>query len=372
MEADLSASLLTFFYMAVFGLIFLHSFFLTLGRWGQSRFNGAAPAFVSLIVLLPLAFYLVGTTNLRVIQADIVYKRADFWDKQAAALSRTDREQATQAWDYAIAIYEHALRLSPNEDFYYLFLGRAYLEKASITADLTEQAALLRTARDRLQEAQRINPLNTDHTANLARLHTRWSEIAPEGNREELVNTAVAYYQDAVALSPQNVVIWNEYARLVYFRRNSCEEALPIFRHSAGADPFYPETQFSRGEVAAVCYQTTDDETLRAAYRAEAIESLTDGLLREPDNSRRYMQVAEIYLRRLQDGELALATYEQARALASDNLPAWQMDVTMAQWFAEQGDLAQARTLAERGLTEAPPESTAQIRAFLDQLPDGN
>jgi tetratricopeptide (TPR) repeat protein len=367
MEADLSASLLTFFYIAVFSLIFLHSLFLTIGRWGQSRLSGSAPAFAALLVLLPLAFYLTTTTNLRVIQADIVYKRADFWDKQASSLARSDTEQAAQAWNYAIAIYEHALNLAPNEDFYYLFLGRAYLEKASLTPDQAEQAALLRTARDRLQEAQRINPLNTDHTANLARLHTRWSEIAAEGSREELVETALAYYQDAVALSPQNVVIWNEYARLVYFRQNDCEEALRLFRLSAETDPFYAETQFNRAEIAAVCSYTVEGEA-QIAWRNEAIEALTDGLNREPDNPRRLMQAAEVYTRRLRDGDLGLAAYEEARALATDNLPAWQMDITVAQWFVELGDIPQAIALAERALADAPPDSAAQIRAFITQL----
>ena len=370
MEADLSAALLSFFYLAVFGLIFLHSFFLAAGRWGQSRQNGTPPAFVALIILLPLAFYLVTTTNVRVIQADIVYKRADFWDKQAIAQTRTDREQALQSWDYAIAIYEHALDLAPNEDFYYLFLGRAYLEKASLIQDQLQQAALLRTARERLKEAQRINPLNTDHTANLARLHTRWSEITTEGDREELVATAVDYYQDAVALSPQNVVIWNEYARLVYFRQNDCAEALRIFRHSAETDPFYPETQFNRAEVAAVCAQAAEGAT-QAAYRNEVVASITDGLARDPDNPRRLMQAAEIYLRRLQDGALALEVYEVARNLATDALPAWQMDITLAQWFVEQEDPGQARELAERALTAAPAESRAPIQAFIDQLSGG-
>ena len=45
---------------------------------------------------------------------------------------------------------------APSEDFYYLFLGRAYLENASAHADNpSEQERLLATAETRLKRAQR-------------------------------------------------------------------------------------------------------------------------------------------------------------------------------------------------------------------------
>jgi Flp pilus assembly protein TadD len=60
-----------------------------------------------------------------------------------------------------------------------------------------------------------LNPLNTDHTANLARLNTRWSQLAADSAvQAERVNEAEFFYQKAISLSPQNSIIRNEYAGL--------------------------------------------------------------------------------------------------------------------------------------------------------------
>ena len=78
-------------------------------------------------------------------------------------------------WKVATFLYKRALELTPKEDHYYLFLGRSYLEQAKITDTTTDQDNLVLQAENDLKVAQSINPLNTDHTANLARLYTWWA-----------------------------------------------------------------------------------------------------------------------------------------------------------------------------------------------------
>ena len=183
--------------------------------------------------MLALAFVLVNSTNLRIIQADIIYKQARPLDAQAS----TQNDPAL--WDTPIAIYEHAVSLAPLEDFYYLFLGRALLEKAGVTDDAVQQEQLLEEARDRLLFAQEINPLNTDHTANLARLTTRWASlphIEPD-RKQTLIAAARDYYQEALALSPQNSVVRNEYGNPLATLEGDCEEAIAVLRGVAGNRP---------------------------------------------------------------------------------------------------------------------------------------
>ena len=129
---------------------------------------------------------MVVTTNLNVIIADIYYKNGDAYDKSGR-------------WDGSVPAYQQALKLAPSQDFYYLFLGRAYMELAKRVADAQRAPAtytvndlmtmtsaqlqrmsrqdMLNASLTSLLEARRLNPLNTDHTANLGRLYRFWGEI---------------------------------------------------------------------------------------------------------------------------------------------------------------------------------------------------
>ncbi len=59
-----------------------------------------------------------------------------------------------------------------------------------------------------------MNPLNTDHSANLARLHRRWADLkaADPAARQQELETAAEYYRQATNLSPNNAQLWNEWA----------------------------------------------------------------------------------------------------------------------------------------------------------------
>ncbi|MEZ4646280.1 MAG: hypothetical protein R3E31_26750 [Chloroflexota bacterium] len=107
-----------------------------MGRYYSARARefGTTAAIIALVALFGLAFVGVSQTNVRVIQADVVFMGKPY-DDQAARLSRNQQTltEGAAAWD-TIAIYEHALDLAPKEDFYYLFLGRAYLERSTIEA----------------------------------------------------------------------------------------------------------------------------------------------------------------------------------------------------------------------------------------------
>ncbi|MCI0645212.1 MAG: tetratricopeptide repeat protein [Chloroflexi bacterium] len=362
MEANQTPGLLTTFYLFVFAILFLGGLFLAqpyIG--GRLRGWGKAPAFAALLVLLPLSFYMIGATNLRVIQADIVYKRADPFDKEAA------RRRDPNTWDIAIAIYERAIELAPGEDFYYLWLGRAYLERSTVTPDQAEQKALLDTAEDELIQAQTINPLNTDHTANLARLNTRWAELSQGSQRQEKVTTAARYYEAAMKLSPNNAVIINEYARLAFFLENNCDKSLSLYEQSVTVDPFFVNSYFDKAEVYLACgNQQPEDE--REPYFESAIASLEAGLERAPEDPGRWLQAAEFYIRQLQDVEQGLAAYEEARVHNNTAWPVWRIDFAVAELLARAGETALAERYAQQALTQAPPENTPQIQDFLNQI----
>ena len=307
----------------------------------------------------------VGRTNVRIIQADVVYKRGKPFDDQAT------RNRDVESWQVATAIYERALELAPDEDFYYLFLGRAYLEQSALSADPAQQADLLNTAERRLLRAQTINPLNTDHTANLARLNTRWWQLsATEAEKQERVATAEDYYQDALSLSPQNSVIRNEYARLSYDLLRDCVRGRSVCTTSRRPSiPIMTSPTLCRADVYVTCAADAPDAT-RADYYARAVSSLEEGLALNEKNALAWLQAAQLYqeLGRFDD---ALAAYDQTRALNDGQIPIWNLDFLVANLYLVMADEEMALALAEQALTAAPPEAQGQVQQFINQLTGG-
>jgi tetratricopeptide (TPR) repeat protein len=372
LEAAQAAGLLIF----VYGFVFLTLLALATAlawpalteRKRSNRSDLLSFAAIAAIVLFPLALLLLVQTNMRSVQADMVFKRGRPFDDQATRTGQADPAIARQAWDAAIGLYDGALERLPSEDFYYLFLGRALLERSGLTEDATEKAALLQEAEERLLEARILNPLNTDHTANLARLNTRWyGAIDDEAERSRRLEEAERYYREALALSPQNSIVRNEYARLALEVRRDCDRALALYDESASIDPFYIQTFLVRADAYVLCGSSLA-EPARTDHFASAAESLEQALALDPSLTRAWVQLAEVY-RQQGANEAALDAVGSARETNDDlRFPTGELDFIEARIRAAQGDLAAARALAEGALPIVGPETVTQIEEFLSTL----
>ncbi|MEZ4593518.1 MAG: peptidylprolyl isomerase [Chloroflexota bacterium] len=362
-EAAYAARFLTYFYLFVFALMLLAAFAVSLGKKPRLRHNGTVPGYSLLASLGAVAAVLVVLTNLQIVQADIIYKRGRFYDAEAASTG----DPAT--WSYAIAIYQDAINRAPNEDFYYLFLGRSYLELSNVTTDLARQEELLAEAQQQLFTAQEINPLNTDHTANLARLNTMWANTSSDAAaRAQHLADAEQFYKRALALSPQNSVIRNEYARLVVAQGQDCAAGLDIYEQSATIDPFYADTFTAWAEAAAACAGEADAAEA-AAFNAEAVRALELGLALQPDNARAWVRAGQLY-QRIEKHAEAIAAYDEALALdpTQQEIPAWNVKYLQAQSYLALGQADEAEALAQEVLQISPPEYQGEIRLFLQQF----
>ena len=371
LESVQAGELLTYFYVFLFLITFLLSFAISWPglRSGRLPRTAAPPilAFAGLTVMLFVALFLVSQTNVRPVQADMIFKRAKPFDDQATKAVGADPAVRRELWDTAIAIYEAAINRAPNEDFYDLFLGRAYLERAAITEVPAEQTQLLTRAEGLLLRAQAINPLNTDHTANLARLNTRWyAAIDDTAERTERLNLAARYYETALTLSPQNSVIRNEYARLILDVMGDCDRALALYDEAATIDPFYAQTHLARADALTLC--GSKSEAKRDNYFRRAAASLDMALDINPGNVRAWIQLAEIH-RQLGQFDEAQAAMESAQA-HNDPLvvPTSEMDFLAAQIAAGMGNTTEARELAQRALEIAGETTAKQIEEFLSSL----
>jgi tetratricopeptide (TPR) repeat protein len=210
-------------------------------------------------------------------------------------------------------LYREAAALQPGQDFYDLFLGRALLQLATMTPgggstilpeDVSQTPAgdllavvdqgiqsrtredLLRAANAALEAARRANPLNTDHSANLARLHRAWAfadvtgvdptpsnqllrDLVREGtagvDRDKL-EQAAAFYEEAVRLSPQNTQLYNELATVQYILGDDAG-ALATLDRSLALDSRFSQTYLLQGDALSAL---GDKAAALEAYRQAA------------------------------------------------------------------------------------------------------
>jgi tetratricopeptide (TPR) repeat protein len=304
-----------------------------------------AVAAATVLFLAPVLSY---QYNLLPIRADIIYKQADPWDR--------DRQ-----WQVAVPHYEKAIELTPREDFYYLYLGRAYLEYASSLQDPVQQDYALRQTERVLLTAQDINPLNTDHSANLARMYRRWASLpAGQDQPQGLGQLSSRYYDVATTLSPSNVILWNEWATLYQYTLNDQEMYQQTIQHSLSLDPEFDQTWLIVSDVRAA---NGDIEG--------AIEGYETALEISPNQPQVWAALGRLHLQSGQNEEAiqALSEYIELRPNASD---VWDIHRMLAIAHFQSGEVEQAMVEAQLALQVAPEEQQPVVQQLITQLQQTN
>ncbi len=356
--------LITEFYAVVAALVFWLAWHLmgvagAAGRDSQTTGRGALAALGVFLVVAIFSWQ----ANLRVIHADIAFKMGDPFA----------RGSDTNNWRAAVLLYQRANNYAPSEDHYYLFLGRGYLELARLVQgqNPSETAQLMADAERDLKRAQTINPLNTDHTANLARLYRFWSATTPTADESRaLILRASEYYASAVLLSPQNAVIWNEWGSL-YMQLGETDLALEKLAHSLEIDPFYNETYALLGDFYVRQARQAVDEASKAAAIEQAVGYFTGALSRtsDDDTGGRYFYLTAIASAYTEINKLneAIVIYQQALAYAnSDQL--WRVEDTLAKIFLQLGGYENALKYANYSLNDAPEEQKAAQQQLITYI----
>ena len=248
---DITASV-GFFYRSMGLLGMLAAFLLTLNTELPEKLLRLANSWVY-VILIVVALVSVQATNMDIVRADIYYK-------QGLKLEEDGR------YDVAAQLYERAIQVTPSQDYYYLFLGRALMGRATTATDRAERIQWFEKSYQALDKARTLNPLNTDHYANLARLNRNWADVAPtEAERAQKLEQAHDYYVKALALSPHNVILLNEWA-MVYMARGDNDGALEKINRSLALDPKFYSTYLILGNFYAS--QSKLDEAAQAYQKA--------------------------------------------------------------------------------------------------------
>ncbi len=353
---------------------------------------GAQPwGTIALIVLAVLAGITVVTTNLHPIQADVIYKQAEPWESSGQ-------------WPVAVELYNRAIELAPREDFYHLYLGRALLEYARNTGDSALRDNILQMTEQTLLKAREINPLNTDHSANLARMYSVWAQMVtqdatnasdPEAQQRllqraaELRQRASQNYALATMLSPNHATLRNEWTSL-YLDMGEITRAQETISYSLELDPDYENSWIIQANVYAV--QGLITETINAYSRAlainpnlgevwlrlgdlyahqgqlaEAAHAYEKALELDPGNTLAWRVLGSIYVQ-LQQPDKAVVALERALELDPQGANAWDIHRVLAIAYNQLGQNDTALSHARTALQLAPTDQQPAVQDMVTQL----
>jgi tetratricopeptide (TPR) repeat protein len=259
-----------------------------------------------------------------------------------------------------------------------------------------------------LTHARELNPLNTDHTANLARLYRRWSDLesTPQAKHDRLI-AASDYYSQATVLSPQNAQLWNEWATVNLSLHdvdqqlandqaaNDLQKAQSLLDHSLTLDQQYDQTYLIRGQLdrflgkndeAITEYQNalkwnpdsadawggmTDLYSSTGNYTA--VETVTVAFLQTHPNFLPGMRtlVRNVYAPRGRLQE-AIDMQQQIVSIASDpsnpDANLWDDYRVLSIVLAQAGRLPEALQAAQNSLSKAPQANQAEVQTLISQI----
>ncbi len=341
------------------------------GSWPALSLGGG-------LVLAGLALLVIINVNIQTVQADTYYKQGQGYE-------------AAGQWEGAVILYREAATLEPQEDYYYLFLGRALLQLSEVAATggavlpdnlsnvpttdllrLMDQGVrsgtredVMRAAYATLVGAQRLNPLNTDHTANLARLHRAWAFTdtaavtansgttalraillsQPETVKATRLDQAITYYRQATALSPQNAVLWNELATSQIIR-NDLTGARASLDRSLTVDQRYYPTYLLLGDLR----DAAGDKTGALAAFRRAAELAPNNLS--------VLSAVGVFSAQTGDAEGSLAAFEASVAVETRAIASLQAQL----------DQLNARVARAGGYSQVLPSATSRRNGLESQI----
>ena len=311
----------------------------TPGKGSQWLGPGKWLAAAAGVVLPILALIFVFEVNASLVRADTIFK-------QGQAYENADR------FGEAVFLYEMALEEEPREDYYYLFLGRAQLEQARQASGADRQQALADAERSLLRAVE-LNPMNTDHSANLGRLYLAWAQLSSADERAAAVQKSLDYYSVATRLSPNAAHLHNEYAS-AYQMAGDPDQALEQFMISLRLDPRYAETYRRLGDFYRANNQTD-----------EAIRTYEQGVQAAPRDANLRGLLGFMYAER---GDLGKAIEQNLAVLDLRPNDAGALQ-NLAALYAQQGDAQNALRYAQQALTVVQnEEDRSALEALIQQL----
>ncbi len=218
------------------------------------------------------------------------------------------------------------------------------------------QTDLLRAAEVVLLDAQTVNPLNTDHTANLARLYRTWADLAAADpvKRAEMLTKSVATYDTAVMLSPNAAHLWNERGNALSAEGKN-DEALASFEKSLSIDQIFDQTYMLMGDLL----QRTGQTDKLKEFLNQSIDFFT--ARGNPNTTAQLLSFLNVVLANQGDLEGAAAANLKTLELLPNN-PAAMRNLAIIR--RDQGNLDEALDWANKALAATDPGAVAELKTI--------
>lgn len=210
------------------------------------------------------AWWIISETNIAPVKADVYLKLGQ-------------ANERVYRWNESIRLVTKAIETFPEEETFYLNLGRILFGKANSTNDLNEKNAIFEQIRKTMEQAHSLNPFNTDHIANLGLTYMRWAEFDPSpDSRRTRLSVANSYFQKAAEKSPGKTIIINNWAR-VLAAQGDFDGAVKKLFYSLSLDDTFAATYVALGDIYGM--QGRKKEALQAYEKAvECDQSDADAL----------------------------------------------------------------------------------------------
>jgi tetratricopeptide (TPR) repeat protein len=183
-----------------------------------------------------------------------------------------------QLLPFALGYYQQAIGEQPNQDMYYLWMAKTYLDQAHYDLMVRQQAnaiASFQNAETLLLAARKLNPYNADHPMNLARMFAGWARIDPSkwklADRYFDIATHLARHNGRWADEWGNADMTQAATRpgLTSAQRTALyRQALAAFQHACAVDDLLGDARVYRGDA----YQALGLPVQAAASYAEALK----------------------------------------------------------------------------------------------------
>jgi tetratricopeptide (TPR) repeat protein len=215
----------------------------------------------------------------------------------------------------------------------------------------------MRETEQTLYQAREVNPLNTDHSANLARMYRRWADFASDEEvRQELLRKSAENYAIATTLSPQNAILWNEWTMLNYYGLGDLTEYQRTLNTSLELDPGFDQTWLVCG-----------DANRQQGNLEEAARCYEEALDLNPRSAQVWRMIGDTYIA-LQEWEEAIDALTMTVELQPNASDIWRIHQVLAQLYNQVGENPQALVYAQMALDHSPDDQKAQLEALKAQI----
>lgn len=192
------------------------------------------PYIVGYVSLLSIGVLIAWSTNINNMYADMRFQQGQTYNSSAIATNNSDQQII------ALHHYLTAATLMPNQDYYYLNIGRSLLTLAEARRRQNNSVAsthqvdfyglslqpdpsalkqflaplsardITQYAEEALLRANQLYPRNKDHSANLARLYLFWFNRIEQDTT--VLDSAIFWFDQSASIAPNDVSIINDYA----------------------------------------------------------------------------------------------------------------------------------------------------------------